>query len=364
MGTLPPAHRTMVAIIRALQDWEASARLVVLDEPTATLPAAEVERLFAVVRRIAEHGLGVLFVSHRLDEVFDVADRVTVFRDGRTVLTDDITALTHESLVRTMLGRTVEAFEAPPSAAGAADAPVLAVDGLQGLDLRQLSLQVRGGEIVGLAGLLGSGRDEVVPLLSGDRDRTAGEVRVGGAVVPAGDPRAALRAGIATVHVDRARRGAIPAFSVEENVVLPEMRSLVGAGVLRRRRRRRAAERWITDLDVRPASATATFATLSGGNQQKVVLGKCLRLGPRVLLLDEPTQGVDVGAKVALYSIVAERAREGLGVLVSSGDSEELTRLCHRVLILAGGVVVAELSGTDLTAERIDLAVLDLEPIS
>jgi ribose transport system ATP-binding protein len=186
-----------------------------------------------------------------------------------------------------------------------------------------------------------------------------GDVDIAGRAVPNADPRAALRAGIATVHVDRGRNGAITSFSVGENVVLPDLRSLWRVGFLRSSRQRRDALHWIKELDVRPARPEATFLNLSGGNQQKVVLGKCLRLEPKVLLLDEPTQGVDVGAKVALYSIVADRAADGLGVLVSSGDSEELARLCHRVLILARGRVVRELTGADLTAEQIDLAVLE-----
>ncbi|MDT4919467.1 MAG: ribose transport system ATP-binding protein [Pseudonocardiales bacterium] len=357
VGTLPPAHRTMIAIIRALQDWEDSARLIVLDEPTATLPRGEVDRLFALMRRVASHGIGVLFVSHRLDEVFEVASRVTVFRDGRTVADRAVAELDHEELIRTMLGRSIESFE---TTAEVTD-PVSALDleGVAGLDLHEISLNLGAGEIVGLAGLLGSGRDEVVPLISGARKRSAGHVGIAGRTVPNGDPRSALRAGIATVHVDRARNGAITSFSVGENVVLPNLRSLWSAGFLRASRRRRDAMRWINELDVRPARPEATFLNLSGGNQQKVVLGKCLRLEPKVLLLDEPTQGVDIGAKVALYTIVAARAADGLGVLVSSGDSEELARLCHRVLILARGRVVRELTGAELTAEQIDLAVLE-----
>jgi ribose transport system ATP-binding protein len=357
VGTLPPAHRTMIAIIRALQDWEHSARLIVLDEPTATLPRGEVDRLFSLMRRVASHGIGVLFVSHRLDEVFEVATRVTIFRDGRTVADRRVEELSHEELIRTMLGRSIESFETRHDVSPGR--PALRVAGLGGIDLHSLDLTVGSGEIVGLAGLLGSGREEVVPLLSGAQPRTACDVEVDGAALRSSDPRAALRAGIATVHVDRGRNGAVTAFSVAENVVLPEMRSLIRWGFLRGSRRRDEADRWIDELDVRPADAGATFLNLSGGNQQKVVLGKCLRLQPKVLLLDEPTQGVDVGAKVALYSIVADRAERGLGVLVSSGDSEELARLCHRVLILSRGRVVRELAGDDLTAEEIDLAVLE-----
>jgi ribose transport system ATP-binding protein len=357
VGTLPPAHRTMIAIIRAVQDWEESARLVVLDEPTATLPRGEVDRLFELMRRIASHDIGVLFVSHRLDEVFEVASRVTVFRDGRTVASHAVAELTHEDLIRDMLGRSIDAFET--AAEVAEPTAKLELRGLSALDLKDFSLSVGAGEIVGLAGLLGSGRDEVVPLVSGARRALSGSVVAAGKQVRNGDPRAALRSGIATVHVDRARNGAITGFSVAENLVLPDLRSLWRTGVLRSRRRRSQTEHWIRELDVRPANPDATFLNLSGGNQQKVVLGKCLRLEPTVLLLDEPTQGVDIGAKVALYAIVAERAGAGLGVLVSSGDSEELARLCHRVLILARGRVVRELRGEELTAEQIDLAVLE-----
>jgi ribose transport system ATP-binding protein len=357
VGSLPPAHRTMIALIRALQDWEESARLIVLDEPTATLPRAEVDRLFALMRRIASHGIGVLFVSHRLDEVFEIASKVTVFRDGRTVAELDVAQLSHADLIRTMLGRTIDEFQTGEAVDH--PKPALSVHSLSGIDLQRLDITVGAGEIVGLAGLLGSGRDEVVPLISGARRRLDGQVAVGGLEVRNGDPRAALRSGIATVPVDRARNGAITSFSIAENIVLPDLRSLWRGGFLRGRGRRRDAQRWIKELDVRPANPDATFLNLSGGNQQKVVLGKCLRLEPQVLLLDEPTQGVDVGAKVALYAIVAERAEAGLGVLMSSGDSEELARVCHRVLILARGHVVRELRGAELNAEDIDLAVLE-----
>ena len=360
VGHLAPAHRTMVAIVRALQDWEHSARLLVLDEPTATLPAAEVERLFAVVRRVAAKGLGVLFVSHRLDEIFDIASRVTVFRDGKSVLDESLAQLDHQTLVRTMLGRSIAAWHT--GAVQSAAAPALVVDKLAGLDLRSLSLTVHEGEIVGVAGLLGSGRDEVAPLISGAIARSGGTVTSGGQAIKPDDPRAALKAGVATVPVDRPRNGAVPNFTVQENIVLPRLRTLVKAGILNRRLERKESTHWIEQLDVRPGDPQKLFLNLSGGNQQKVVLAKCLRLSPKVLLLDEPTQGVDVGAKVALYSIVAARAEEGLGVLVSSGDSEELARLCHRVLVLVRGIVVQEMSGADLTPEAIDLAVLqDLE---
>jgi ribose transport system ATP-binding protein len=359
VGRLAPAQRTMVAIVRALQDWEQSARILVLDEPTATLPASEVERLFEVVRRVAASGLGVLFVSHRLDEVFEIASQVTVFRDGKTVLSAPTSELDHGALVRAMLGRSIAAWETVgvPDEAGSA----LVVEQLAGLDLRSLSLTVRRGEIVGLAGLLGSGRDEVCPLVSGAVPRAGGTVTVGGRPVAKDSPRAALRAGIATVPVDRPRNGAVPTFSVGENIVLPRLGPLVRRGVLRRRLQRRESRRWVEQLDVRPADPQRTFLTLSGGNQQKVVLAKCLRLDPEVLLLDEPTQGVDVGAKVALYSIVAARAEDGLAVVVSSGDSEELARLCHRVLVLVDGAVAREISGPALTPEAVDLAVLGLQ---
>ncbi len=359
IGHLAPAQRTMVAIVRALQDWENSARLLVLDEPTATLPAAEVERLFEVVHRVAAAGLGVLFVSHRLDEVFDVAGRVTVFRDGKTVLSQPTSELNHTTLVRAMLGRSIAAWETGEVHPGAESA--LVVENLAGIDLKSLSLTVRKGEIVGLAGLLGSGRDEVAPLISGAIERTGGTVTAGTSVVPGGKPRASLQAGVATVPVDRARNGAVPSFSVEENIVLPRLGPLVRGGKISGRLQRRQSTDWIEQLDIRPADPRKAFLNLSGGNQQKVVLAKCLRLAPDVLLLDEPTQGVDVGAKVALYTIVADRAAEGLAVLVSSGDSEELARLCHRVVVLVNGEVVQEISGADLTPEAIDLAVLRAE---
>ena len=356
IGKLKPAERTMVAIVRALQDWDESVRLLVLDEPTATLPAGDVRRLFEVVRRVTAAGIGVLFVSHRLDEVFEIADRVTVLRDGRTVLTQDIGSLDRDRLISAMIGGEVdEWFSEPPPPT---NEPILQVEGLGGRDLRSLSLRLLRGEIVGFAGLIGSGRDEIAPLLFGALPRTAGSVAIDGRRLDRLTPGDAMAAGVALVPADRGKDGAVTTFTVRENLTLPRLRPLFRRGLLQRRAERTEYAKWADTLDIRPRRSDADFFQLSGGNQQKVVLAKCLRLEPSVLILDEPTQGVDVGAKSAIYRILTDSARTGLAVVVCSSDSEELAHLCDRVLVIADGEVSVELAGGALTPARIEQAVL------
>ncbi len=347
---LEAAERTGVAIARALDQAEA-ARVLVVDEPTASLPLHEVQILFAAIDRVRKLGLSVLYVSHRLDEIFEIADRVTILRDGNRVATYDIAALDRDRLVSLMVGGQDLAARADRVRHG--DDVALDVRGLCGTVLAGVDLRVHSGEVVGLAGLTGSGREAALRAIFGDLPRR-GSVRVVDEVIPAGKPHRAIRAGMALVPADRHARGSITTLRVDENCTLTDLRRHShGPARLSRRREREEVDGWITALDVRPKRSDAPFATLSGGNQQKIVLAKWLRLKPRVLLLDEPTQGVDVHAKALIHALARQAATDGAAVIIASSDDTELCDVCDRVLVLRDGEVAAELSGAALTPEAI-----------
>ena len=349
VATLAAAERTGVAIARALQDAE-GARVLVLDEPTATLPTSEVQVLFAAIRRVQQRGLGVIYVSHRLDEVFEIAQRVTVLRDGRRVGTWETNAIDENQLIESMTGGVPLKARKPTSASQGA--PRLEVNDVGGEALKSLSFSVRAGEVLGIAGLTGSGRDELLPLLFGAVDGR-GRVTVDGTDVPISDPRAAKAAGLALVPADRHRQGGILLMSLQENVTLTDLGRNTSRGRLSRSKERAEVEDWLTRLDVRPPTAEAALDSLSGGNQQKIVIAKWLRTVPSVLLLDEPTQGVDVGAKASIHALVRQAADQGAAVVLASSDDEEIEDTCDRVLVLRDGRLAGELAGDEVSIEAL-----------
>jgi ribose transport system ATP-binding protein len=351
VGDLAQAERTGVAIARALWDWESAAKVLVLDEPTAALPSNEVEVLFAATRRVRERGLGVLYVSHRLDEVFAIADRVSVLRDGRKVGTYEIASLTEDDLVSAMIGEAI--LKSAARSVVMDTETVLRVRGLQGARVHDLDFDAHAGVVLGFAGLTGSGREELLPLLFGVV-RRGGTVSVDGAEVPPGDPRAAKRRGIALVPADRHRQGVVLGMTVKENATLTDLPRLRAAtGAIRRKRELREVRDWLRRLDIRPPDPGRRVGLLSGGNQQKVVLSKWLRLEPRVILLDEPTQGVDVGAKAMIHALIRDAARNGAAVVVASSDDEEICDICDLVYVLSDGAIVAELTQQELTLDEL-----------
>jgi ribose transport system ATP-binding protein len=352
VSELSAAERAIVAIARALDRWEASNGVLVLDEPTAALPAREAAQLFEAIRAVAAHGAGVLFISHRLDEVLDLSDRIVALRDGSVVADLPVGEVDHHRLVSLIVGRAVEDVDTEHRVADGA--PVLSVRGLRGGTLRGVTLDVRAGEIVGVTGLLGSGREDIAATIFGAHRATEGDVKVAGTLLAPGDPAAAIRAGVGLVPADRSRHGAVVTLSVRENLTLPMLAPLRRAG----RRVDVLAERtevasWTRIVGLHPAHPERALAEFSGGNQQKVVLAKWLRTRPHVLLLDEPTQGVDVGAKAAIYEVVVHAASEGAAVLVASSDDKELALLCDRVLVLRDGRVATELPRGELSEERL-----------
>lgn len=357
VGVLSPAQRTAVAIARALQGWEEGADLLVLDEPTSSLPAEDVERLFDAIRRLHERGVAVLYVTHLMDEVFEIADRVTVLRDGRRIATRTISSLDHDSLVELIVGHRVEPGAASLQTRSTAQ-PVLSLENLTGNRLRRLNVAVAPGEVVGVAGITGSGREDVVGLTTGQLPRESGTVRVNGAALRNFDPRAAIAAGMSFVPGDRVTQGMIPLMTVRENLTLAELGTMWKRGHLSRRAETEECEKWITRLGIKTPSPETLIGALSGGNQQKVLFGKGLRLAPTVLVLDEPTRGIDVGAKEEIHRLIDQIAAQGDAVLIASTDTEEIVRLCHRVVVLSAGRVTAEIIGGDITDERVEHAQL------
>ena len=357
---LSAAERTGVAIARALQSWSGEPSVVVLDEPTASMPAAEAQRLFKAIDHLRRQGLGIVFVSHHLDEILAVADDVTVLRNGDAVLRRQVAGLTHEDLITAVVGRELAGLmTAPLHDAEATGGKVLTVDGLRTPGVHGVSFSVSAGEIVGIAGIVGSGRDSVLPAIAGAVARE-GTVTVQSSIVPANRPRAAIRAGLGFVPANRRRAAVLPTFDSASNLTVSGLGQYLHRGLLNRRAEAADANAWFERLDIAPRKPKAPILTLSGGNQQKVMVGRWLRRQPALLALDEPTQGVDVGAQQAIYQFLHQAAEAENGVLISSSDGDELAAICHRVLVFVKGRIAAELTGAEVEAERIDALSLDV----
>jgi ribose transport system ATP-binding protein len=348
VGRLPLAQQQQVEILRALAR---DADLIVFDEPTASLSATEMERLHEVVRTLRARGHTVILVSHFLGEVLDLSDVVTVLRDGRVVRTGPTADETEASLVTGMLGRPASRTY-PPKQPPPPDAPVaITIDGLTALGVADVSLTLRAGEIVGLAGLIGAGRSELARAIYGADPVTAGRVVVRGEPL-GGQPAASIRAGVAMIPESRKDDGLILRRPIRENVSLTSLERFQRLGFVRRGPERaevRAALARVDGTDLVDAPA----GSLSGGNQQKLLFARSLLIDPGVLLADEPTRGIDVGAKRDIYEVLVKLAADGLAILLISNEVEEILGLAHRVLVMRAGRLVAELSGPDMTEEAI-----------
>lgn len=346
------AERKLVQIARALIDGK--ARIVVFDEPTAPLASEETSTVLRAIEALKAEGIAILYVSHYLNEINEVCDRATVFRLGRDVAVfDRIHDGSGPELVAAMVGRELSDLY-PPKGGRAPGAPGLEVSGLSdGAAFADVSFTVRQGEILGIAGLIGSGREELVDTLYGLRRARAGAVRLEGAPLRIRSAADAVRAGIVLVPRDRRNDGLVLPMTVAENVTLATLGETSVAGLVSARRQRGSAEAQIGNLDIRPPNAAAVTRYLSGGNQQKVVLGRWLARKARAYLFDEPTVGVDVGAKAEIYALMRGLARDGAPVLVSSGDPAELVGVCDRVLVMMRGRVIADVATGDLTVDRL-----------
>jgi rhamnose transport system ATP-binding protein len=343
------ADQQIVEIAKALSF---DARVLIMDEPTAALSGPEVERLFGVVRTLREHGSAVLFISHRLDEVFDLCDTVTVMRDGAVVHDAAIADITPDELVRRMVGRELTALF--PKQDAKVGEPVLSVHRLtrEGVFF-DISFDVRAGEIVALAGLVGAGRSEVARAIFGIDRADAGHVEVAGNRLAPGRPLAAMRAGIGFVPEDRRQQGLVMDLSIARNTALTRMRSLSRGGLIRSSAENGLAREWAARLQLKFHRLEDSVGTLSGGNQQKVVLGKWLATDPKVLIVDEPTRGIDVGTKAEVHRLMSELAGQGVAVLMISSELPEVLGMADRVLVMHEGRLTGELSRAEADEESV-----------
>jgi len=343
------ADQQIIEIAKAIS---LDASLLIMDEPTAALSGVEVERLFQVARALRDEGRGLVFISHRFDEVFALCDTVSVMRDGAYVGTEAIAETTVDALVAKMVGREVgDLF--PKTVAPIGDV-VLQVDGLERAGVfHDVSFEVRAGEIVGLAGLVGAGRSEIARAVFGVDTYDAGQVRLAGRAVKKHDPRAAVRAGMAFVPEDRRKQGLVLEGSVARNVASVIRRGLSTAGLLTGAAESRASAPWAARLQVKTNALDMAATTMSGGNQQKVVIAKWLATQPKLLIIDEPTRGIDVGTKAEVHRLLSDLAGQGLAILMISSELPEVLGMADRVLVVCEGHITAELSRAEATPERV-----------
>jgi ABC-type sugar transport system ATPase subunit len=349
-GKLPIGQRQMVQIAAAVGG---GARIIVFDEPTSSLSQAEAERLFALIERLKAQQVTCIYVSHRMPEIFRLCDTVTVLRDGRHVATRPTEGLTESDLVQMMIGRPLGDYF-PRHAEGGDGAEVLRVEGLTVPGkFEDVSFTVRAGEVVGLAGLMGAGRSEVASTLFGIERPTRGRIVLEGREVRIGSPAQAIALGIGYVPEDRKRQGLVLGASGVHNTSLPILGRLSRFGWVRRRAERRMAREYFDRLRVRTPSLDAVVAGLSGGNQQKIVLAKWLAASSRLLILDEPTRGVDVGAKAEIHTLIGELAARGTAILVISSELPEVISLSERIVVLRAGRVAGELARREATEDSV-----------
>ncbi len=343
------ADQQIIEIAKAIS---LDARLLIMDEPTAALSGVEVERLFAVARSLRDQGRALIFISHRFDEVFALCDTVTVMRDGEYIATKPIAETTVDEMVALMVGR--EVGDLFPKTAAEIGGPVLEVSGLNRAGVfHDVSFSVRAGEIVGLAGLVGAGRSEIARAVFGVDRYESGSVTLGGVPVPAHDPRAAIRLGMAFIPEDRRKQGLVTEASVARNVAGVIRGGLARYGILTAGAESKAAGPWAGRLEVKTNALDMNAATMSGGNQQKVVIAKWLATDPTLLIIDEPTRGIDVGTKAEVHRLLSELAGQGLAILMISSELPEVLAMADRVLVVCEGRLTADLSHDEATPESV-----------
>lgn len=344
------AERKLVQIARALIDGQ--ARLVVFDEPTAPLSSAETTKLFDAITKLKDRGIAMIYVSHYLAEITQICDRVTVLRNGKNVTVfETITPDSAEAMITAMVGREIEALF--PAKTHSADGPILDVKDLYHEQFEVSEMSIKAGEIVGIAGLVGSGREELIDVLYGLKKRTRGQTLFQGSPLTLKTPAEAVSAGIVLVPRDRRHDGLVLDMTVSDNVNLASLDDISIGLIEQHRKGRLLAEQVAEKLDIRPRDPSATTRNLSGGNQQKVVLGRWLTKGAKMFILDEPTVGVDVGAKVEIYALIEKLAAGGAAVLVSSSDPAELVGLCDKIYVMLRGRIVAEVETQDLRVDTL-----------
>ena len=350
VDTLSMPEQQLVEIAKAIGS---NARILIMDEPTASLSEREVARLFEVIARLKSEQVGIIYISHRLEEILAIADRVTVLRDGATVATHARDGLQRSTLINLMIGRELSAIF-PKRAVPIGDIALeLRRVSSRSAGVHDVSLDVRRGEIVGLAGLVGSGRTELAQTIFGLAPLDAGEIVVNGRGVDVRSPSAAINAGIGYLPEDRKQHGVVPEMAVDENVSLANLNAVSRTGLIDRDRERTLAQRYVEQLRIKTSSVASDVESLSGGNQQKVALARWLAISPKVLILDEPTQGVDVGSKSEIHALMQELAERGLAVLMISSELPEILGMSDRIAVMRGGTIAGVLSREDATQERI-----------
>ncbi|MFW7359309.1 MAG: sugar ABC transporter ATP-binding protein [Brucella sp.] len=355
VADLPISSQQLVEIAKALT---LDCRVLILDEPTAALTETEAQQLFSIIRDLKANGISIIYISHRMAEIFSLCDRVTVFRDGRYVCTDHIADVTPDDVVRRMVGREITQLYpdklGPNELAGEV---ILEVDGISdGVRFNDVGFAVRKGEIVGIGGLIGSGRTEIAEGICGLRPRTAGTVRLHGKTQKINSYSDATKAGIVYLSEDRKGSGVFLEMSIAQNISVLDLKSLTnGAGLLNGRAEAALAEDFAKRLSVRMGGIEAPVKSLSGGNQQKVAIAKQLAVKPKVILMDEPTRGIDVGAKAEIHRLLRELARSGIGIIVISSEMPELLGLSDRVLVVREGHIAGELSADTMSEEAVIL---------
>jgi len=349
VGKVSVAMQQMVEIGKATSR---KSRIIAMDEPSATLTEHELENLYRLIRQLKADGVSVIYISHRMDEVLSICDRVTVLRDGKTVGTKPTNEVTPEELIRMMVGRTLE--DSFPKVTAPIGAPILEVSGLtrEGV-IQDISFEVRAGEVVALAGLVGSGRTEVARCVFGADPYDKGSIKLNGSPLVAHGPKSAIKAGIGLVTEDRKGQGLLLDLTVRENTSLAALSALSQNGFVKQKEERAAANSYVQSLGVRTPSIEQRVKNLSGGNQQKVVLAKWLLTKSKLLILDEPTRGIDVGAKVEIYQLMNQLAAQGIGILMISSELPEVLGMADRILVMREGRMVGELSRADATQEKI-----------
>ena len=348
VGTLGIAARQMIEIIKAHAQHD--VRVLIMDEPTAALDDSETRVLFEFVAGLKAAGIAIIYVSHRLNEIKKICDRVTVFRNGERVDTVKAADVEVDTIVSLMLGRRMEDFFPPKTPRSGP--PALSVRDLKAPKLNGVSFDLCEGEILGIAGLVGAGKTELLQTIFGGMPRYSGTVAVGAKSISDGSPLEAVASGMGLIPESRKEQGLVLPMSVQANLTLTNLEAL-GKPYLRPGREKAVARKIAEQLEIRPAAVENIVINLSGGNQQKVVIGKWLVRGCKILLFDEPTRGVDVGSKFQIYQLIAELAREGVAVLVASSEIEEVAGICHRVLVLRDGEICATLTGTHVNPETI-----------
>ncbi len=348
VSELSVAHQQLTEIAKALA---LDARILIMDEPTSTLPDDEVEILFGIIKQLQAKGIAIVFVSHRLEETRRIADRVTVLRDGRYVGEGAVADVSDQEIIRMMVGRAVDTLF--PKTEVTPAGTVLSVRGLtrKGV-LKDVSFDVRRGEVVGLAGLVGAGRTEIARCIFGADRFEQGTISLDGEPVSIGTPQDAVRLGIGYVPEDRKRQGLFLEMSVRDNIAMSVAHRMTRGGVVDRAAVTKVAADYRDRLSVRPPQLDLAVSRLSGGNQQKVALAKWLALRPKVLILDEPTRGIDVGAKAEVHALIDELAHEGIGIILISSELPEVLNMSDRILVVAEGEIVGELSRDEATQER------------